>query len=121
MEQSLTRDQARALFSKAGLTYAAVTGQSIQRLRALVNARMTASGLIEDTYRCMQRGKVFQLNGKFHYATLRCRSHYFEDREVVTFNPDGFIGFAGWAADDNVQPILAGFSDWVSETATALS
>lgn len=121
MTQVLTRDDARDLFAKAGLTYESVTRDSLQRLRALINTRMKASGLFKDTYRCRQRPKILQRNGKFLYAEVRCHAYYFDDREVVTFNPDGFIGFAGWAADDNVQPILAGFSEWVKETASALS
>jgi hypothetical protein len=49
------------------------------------------------------------------YGGIRCRSFYFDDREVVTFNPDGFLGFAGWAADGNVQPILYGFVAWLEK------
>ena len=51
------------------------------------------------------------------YAELRCKSHYFDNREAITFNTDGFIGFAGWADKTNIQPILEGFREWVAEMA----
>ena len=47
------------------------------------------------------------------YAELRCKAFYFESREAVTFNSDGFIGFAGWADEKSVQPVLAGFKEWI--------
>lgn len=48
---------------------------------------------------------------------INCKSFYFDDREAVTFNSDEFVGFAGWADDRNVQPILSGFCSWVDEMA----
>lgn len=53
------------------------------------------------------------------YAEVRCKADYFDDREAVTFNTDGFIGFAGWADNTNVQPILEGFKEWVREMKAA--
>lgn len=37
-------------------------------------------------------------------------------REIT---PDGFVGFAGWAGDHNVQPILTAFCRWVDELTPA--
>ena len=111
----LTRDQARAAFNQSGLTYIVLTQQSVQRLRSLINQQMARAGLMMDSFRCHQRGIVRERTGGQRWAEIRCKSFYFERREAVSFNPDGFIGFAGWAADDNVQPILAGFMAWVDE------
>lgn len=36
------------------------------------------------------------------------------DLEGVSFNRDGFIGFAGWASDENVQPVLRAFKRWLT-------
>ena len=33
---------------------------------------------------------------------------YFQDREAVSFNQGGFIGFAGWAGSTNLAPFLEG-------------
>jgi hypothetical protein len=114
-EQKLTRDAARALFADAGLGYDVLTRENLQRLRTLINERMRASRLINGTYRCRQRASLILKNGTPHWAALRCNAFYFYDREAVTFNPNGFLGFAGWAADDNVRPVLDGFADWVQE------
>lgn len=79
----------------------------------------TASGLINGTFRCRQRASLHIRQGKPHRAALSCLGRYFDDREAVTFNPDGFVGFAGWAADDNVQPVLEGFADWIKDLTAA--
>ena len=112
--QPTARDQARELFSRAGLTYAVVTRESLAMLRSRINQRMKESGLISGSFRCRQRGSLRETpHGT--YAEIKCRSYYFDNREAVSFNTDGFIGFAGWADDRNVQPVLAGFSDWVRD------
>ena len=110
------RKGARQAFADAGLTYSALSPASMRRLRKLVNDRMKASGLIMGAFRCRQRA-VVKATPHGTYAELRCRADYFDDREAVTFNTDGFIGFAGWADDTNVQPILDGFKEWVAELA----
>lgn len=114
------RAAARESFAAAGLTYDVLTPAAVQRLRALVNDRMKASGLILGTFRCRQRG-VAKDTPSGRYAELRCRADYFDDREAVTFNTDGFIGFAGWADDNNVRPIIEGFTAWVGELSAAPS
>lgn len=105
----LNRDEARALFAE-NLDYSILTPQSVQRLRALINDKMIESGCMNKTLRCRQRATV-----RKDYAEIRCRSFYFDSREAITFNRDGFVGFAGWSDDHNVQPILAGFQAWVLE------
>ena len=34
-------------------------------------------------------------------------------REGISFNADGFIGFAGWSDKYNVKPFLDAFKEWV--------
>ncbi|MCB0252104.1 MAG: hypothetical protein KDI55_00060 [Anaerolineae bacterium] len=34
----------------------------------------------------------------------------------MTFEPDGFVWFAGWSDDTNLQPIIRGFLSWIDET-----
>ncbi|MCB2253440.1 hypothetical protein KTQ74_16155 [Pseudomonas chlororaphis] len=110
----MSSNDARALFAGANLNYSVITQKNMQRLRALINQKMKESDLIKGTFRCHQRPIVRE-----GYAEIRCRSHYFDNREAVTFNGDGFIGFAGWADKENIQPVLAGFTDWVKEFAPA--
>lgn len=117
-KQSTARDLARKAFADSGLTYADLTPRSIQHLRASINAAMVKSGCMLGSFRCHQRGTIKNTaSGK--YAEIKCKAHYFEGREAVSFNSDGFIGFAGWADDKNIVPILDGFHEWVRATQAA--
>lgn len=111
----MTRDEARQLFKDSGLTYAVNSPENLRRLITLINSHMIASGVIDGTLR-MRRSTGVNKYGK-GTAELRCRAFYFDSREAVTFNPNGFVGFAGWAADENVAPILDGFAEWCREMA----
>ena len=105
--EALTRDVARKAFWRNELDYGVVAPGPIRSLRGLVNSHMKQSGCIRGLLRCHQR-PVFFKGG----CAIRCRADYFSDREAVTFNPDGFIGFAGWASAENVAPILDAFHEW---------
>lgn len=105
----MTRDEARKAFADSGLIASSITKDQVEDLRDKINAEMEASGLISGSYRATE----IQFSHRF--AAIRCKSHYFDDREAVTFNEDGFVGFAGWADDKNIQPILAGFTKWLTE------
>lgn len=117
-KQTSARDLARKAFAESGLDYSDVTPQSIQSLRACINTAMVKSGCILGSFRCHQRGTV-KSTALGKYAEIKCKSHYFDGREAVSFNTDGFIGFAGWADDKNVTPILDGFHEWVRATQAA--
>lgn len=107
------RNQARAFFYASGLTYDVLTRSNLQRLRAHINRHMKLSGFMRGTYRCKQRATIKKNRAGLIYAQVRCKAYYFDDREAVSFNTDGFIGFAGWADDNNIKPVLAGFVDWI--------
>ena len=109
----MTRDEAREKFKKSKLEYRNINRKNLQQLRNLMNDKMKESGCFNGTFRCKQR--PFLRKGDQFFAGIRCKAFYFEDREAISFNNDGFIGFAGWADENNVQPILAGFSEWVDE------
>jgi len=115
----MTRDDARKRWASSGLRYRDLTNARLGRLREMIDAEMQSSGLIDGTYRA-GRAKLWVSMGDI-VADIRCRSRYFKDRQAVTFErpsltyPDGFIGFAGWADDANVQPILTAFTVWVDE------
>ncbi len=86
-----TRDEARALFTSTALNYSVITPKNMQRLRTLINQKMKESGCIKGSFRCHQRAVI-----RKGYAELRCKSFYFDSRETLTFNSDGFIGFADY-------------------------
>jgi len=115
LPEKLDREFARGEFGAAGLSYADLDLVALRLLRRLINLEMIRSGLMKSSYRCY-RGVVFQNAGTDRFfAGIRCSAFYFDRREAVSFNRDGFIGFAGWSDDTNVQPILRGFVAWVGE------
>lgn len=114
--EMIDRNMAREAFKKSGLTYDIVTRENLQRLRNIINAKMIKSRFIRRSFRCHQRPFLQDDCGEL-YAGIKCKAYYFRDREAVTFNGNGFIGFAGWADDTNIKPIIEGFIDWVKEMA----
>lgn len=52
-------------------------------------------------------------SGRVVRASLRVDGSYFDDREAVTLNGDGFFGIAGWADDRNTSPFAAAAVMWV--------
>lgn len=111
--KELTRDQCRKLFEERGLSYSDLTIKNLQRLRLLINLRMIFGEYMEMSYRCNKRWSIQrrQKHGKIIFAHLRCKLFYFNNRQAVTFEKDGFIGFAGWSDDTNIKPILNGFME----------
>jgi hypothetical protein len=104
-----TTEDARTLFA-THLKYSDLTRVRVHMLRKMINNEMVASGLLYNSFRCKQRVEFHDGRG---WAGIKCRSYSFEDREAVSFNPGGFIGFAGWSDSTNIRPILDGFEKWV--------
>lgn len=46
---------------------------------------------------------------------ITVRSHYFNNREAITFNKDGNVYFCGWAGGTNPIPFLKAFERWLIE------
>lgn len=107
-----SRDEMRAAWAASGLRFSDLKKTDLESLRTEIDAAMEKSGVIHGTLRT---SKIHGggCGGGQRFAAIRCKADYFDDREAVTFNSDGFVGFAGWADDKNVQPILDGFSSWL--------
>ena len=116
MAENLTREQAREAYMASGLQSRPLDFQRLMALRNTINREMMAAALMDGTFH-MRHPSFIRIHGP-SVAELRCCSYYFDDREAVTFHPDGFVGFAGWADNQNVQPILRGFMAWVESEAT---
>ena len=109
-----TRQDARDAWSRSGLTYDALTPQSMERLRALLDAEMRSGEYLRGTFRASQKPKRLRCGS----YDIRCSAWYFtgrQARQCVTFEPSGFIGFAGWSDDTNLQPIVRAFMAWCDE------
>lgn len=48
-------------------------------------------------------------------AYIRVDGAYFDDREAVSIDPNGWVGFAGWADSRNERPFLVAFARWLDE------
>ncbi len=114
----MTRDEARSAFKQSGLTYEDLTIKSLQELRSEINIKMKEGAYMSGSFSCKQRPVIRSDHPHGFMANIRCRSHYFDNREAVSFNPDGFIGFAGWADDTHIRPILDGFVSWIGKLKT---
>jgi hypothetical protein len=109
-----TRQQARDAWARSGLTYDALTPERLERLRTLLDAEMQGGEYLRGTFRANHKPKRLRCGS---YA-IRCTAWYFKGhqaRQCITFEPSGFIGFAGWSDDTNIQPIIRAFMAWVDE------
>lgn len=109
-------EQARELFGSLGLSYSDITEDDLVDLRNSINLKMRNADYFRGAYRCndkieRERKSRKKIPNPF-YAAITCRAHYFDHREAVTFNTDGFIGFAGWSDSHNIVPIHDAFSEW---------
>lgn len=107
----LFRVTARDIYDASDLALLPLTFDRMVTLRNIINREMLKDALMDGTFHMRHRSTI-RVHSE-NCAELRCEAHYFDDREAVTFNANGFVGFAGWADDQNVQPILRGFVKWV--------
>ncbi len=117
-EEVCTKEEAREYFKNAGLTYKDITEGDILTLIMLLNREIKKSNKIGETsVNTMTLSKRIDLKKKSNGTIITCflyvNSHYFERRECISFNADGFIGFCGWADVGNSNPILRAFREWV--------
>lgn len=118
---NLTRDEVREAFSR-NLTYADVQPNDIRALEGFLcieYARHERNGEHMEMHPTYRKAHQPQINpattGGIESAFLRVSGFYFSGRKAISFNDDGFIGFAGWADDINIQPFLRAFMRWLKE------
>ena len=124
---NLTRDEVREAFSR-NLTYADVRAIDIRALQGFIavecarhDRELDSKGeflmLMQPSYRKRYEPKVVasQERAGIYEAYLFIDGRYWQGREAISFNGDGFIGIAGWADDNNVQPFLRAFMRWLKE------
>lgn len=121
----LAREDARRAF-RDNFTYADISENDIRALEGFIaiecamHDRKNEDGVLmgmHPSYRKKSEPKIAAARngGGIRDAYLRVDGSYFCDREAVSFNADGFIGFAGWASDGNVQPFLRAFMRWIED------
>ena len=108
----ITRDQARDYFVRCGLSYSNITKYKFDLLRKMVNEKLIQSARFRESYKCNRKTKFFNNRAGLSHAYIGCQAFYFGDREAISFNKGGEIGFAGWADNGAVKPILEAFVEW---------
>lgn len=119
-----TNEEARQYFRDKGLSYHDITEGDILSLLMLLNLEIKKSNKAGETSDSTMHmsSKIYmkkRTNGTIINCFLYVNSHYFTRREAISFNEDGFIGFAGWADQGNINPLLRAFLRWCDDLAAA--
>lgn len=104
MSELKTTDEARKAISDAGITVENVTSDQLEMLWYKLSTALRGSGNYNGTY---------AMNPPTDPMFMTCKTEQWDEREAVSFNRDGFIGFAGWADSNNIKPILKGVESWL--------
>jgi hypothetical protein len=113
----MNNDEARKYLKDKGLSYKDINSGDICVLTMLLNKRIRQAnkeGITSvNTMRMSEKIKSkYKSNGELIECYLFMNSHYFTQRECISFNKDGFIGFCGWAGGSNPVPIINAFIEW---------
>lgn len=117
MNEWITRKQARAYFEQCGLSFKDIHRYDIYLLMAILGKEFHETRDCPDSSdyvfpKMSGKLKYKRSDGRLVYAHLYMNGAYFKERQCISFEPTGFIGFAGWASDGNVQPVLRAFIRW---------
>ena len=110
-------NEARGYFSNCGLTYRGINDGDILSLVLMLNQELKKANKNRETSTgSMRLSEKIRIKKRPDGSIITCflymNSHYFTRRECISFNADGFIGFAGWADQGNTNPILRAFLRW---------
>lgn len=114
---------ARKRFAELGLTYKDIGSKEFYNLIEKLNEILPENEFTYFKMKVTTRPKRYapQINfapdGSIKSAFIRCDAHYFTGREAISFNEDGFIGFAGWADISNTKPFTTAFIKWAEDIA----
>ena len=111
------KDRAREYFKNRNLTYQDITEGDILALLIMLNKKTKVAcknnAMSVSSISISRKIKSkFTTNGRLIECYLFMNSHYFTQRECISFNKDGFIGFCGWADERNTTPIIEAFKEW---------
>ena len=119
-----TNEEARQYFRDKGLSYHDIAEGDILSLLMLLNREIKKSNKAGETsVSTMHMSSKIDMKKRTNGTIIKCflyiNSHYFTRREAISFNEDGFIGFAGWADQGNTNPLLRAFLRWCDDLAAA--
>ena len=111
------RELARNYFKNNNLSYEDIGINEIYKLVQILNQKIAEAGsfmlMINEPKLCGRNTNIkLDKDGNIKYAEIRVKGTYFDDREAITFNENGWIGFCGWADGYNLTPFVMGFKEW---------
>jgi hypothetical protein len=112
----MTNNEARQYFTDQGLSYSDIGSKEIAKLGSILKSKLDSFSNGSFKMQLVEKGK-FNFNnitGTLINGSIRVNGTHFEDREGITFNKDGFIGFSGWADSTNKVPFIESFIEWVN-------
>lgn len=112
-----SNNEARDYFKNKGLSYDKINDGDILALVMMLQQEIKKSNKMGETsVNTMRLSEKISMkrkpNGNIISCFLYMNSHYFTQREAISFNADGFIGFAGWADEGNSNPLRRAFLRW---------
>lgn len=114
----MTNNEAREYFAKTVGSYHNITEGDIDTLIKMLRKEIAVSKRdmsIGTLYLSRKVRTAIDIDGSIRSCFLFINSDYFTQRECISFNADGFIGFMGWADSKNTEPILRAFCKWCDE------
>ena len=114
-------DKARQKFIDAGLSYEDITESKFYLLLSILANELESFDNNSFKMIISKRLKKdmpiinFDDRGNMTSAFIKVSAYYFSGREGISFNSDGWIGFAGWACSTNLIPFTTALSKWVDE------
>lgn len=112
-EPQINRDQARQRWQEVAIPIEALTHSDVQALQRRLDAALRSSNIIRNIR--ADRLRRTWVAAEERPILITCSAYYFDKREAVSIYPDGFVGFAGWADDRNIQPFLKAFGAWTDD------
>lgn len=113
----INSEDLRTSFKECGLSYDDITEDNFKRLIDILKDVLTEyphnNELEMKVCQPLKKDIKFK-GGKLVEGYIKVDGSYFKGREAISFNKNGFIGFAGWASSDTIQPILDSFNRWKS-------
>jgi len=104
----------RDMFKSKGLTYKDVTRKDIDRLVSFIKNELKTFYTFPMRVRYIRKGDINFENGELKHCYIMVDGDYFKRREAISFNKDGFIGFAGELSTENTIPFFNAFESWIN-------
>lgn len=109
----MNTEQAREIWSNAGFDYSVLTVPKVEMLVGLLSMELSTFAM-DGGMEMSVADKIIWMDGdRTVWCEISVSGPYFNNREAITFNRDGYIGFAGWASTVNLEPFIKAFVLWV--------